>query len=107
MAGLIERLGIAGQVSARTTRYPDGAAVLDHLARGKGKEIGFGATTEILGYAKRGVKLVGPLPPELQSSTSYFATAIATGAAADAAQGFVRYITSPAARALLAAAGVE
>jgi molybdate transport system substrate-binding protein len=107
VAGLIERLGIAGQVSARTRRYPDGAAVLDHLARGKGKEIGFGAIPEILAYSKRGVKLVGPLPLELQSYTSYSATAIATGSAADTAQAFVRYITAPAARAALAAAGVE
>jgi len=107
VAGLLERLGIAERLKTRTTRYPDGAAVLGHLARGKGKEIGFAATTEIVAYGKKGVKLVGPLPPEVQSYTSYAATALAAGAAAEAAQAFVRYLTAPQARAALAAGGVE
>lgn len=107
VAGLVERLGIAERLKTKTTRYPDGAAVLNHIARGKGKEIGFGATTEIVAYGKKGVKLVGPLPPELQSYTSYAATAVAAGAVAEAAQAFVRYVTAPQARAALAATGVE
>jgi len=107
VAGVVERLGLAERLKSKTTRYPDGAAVLDHLARGKGKEIGFGATTEILAYGKKGLKLVGPLPPELQSYTSYAATAMAAGSAAEAAQAFVRYITTPSAKAALAATGVE
>jgi molybdate transport system substrate-binding protein len=107
VATLLERLGIAKQLNARTIRYPDGPRVLDHLIKGKGREIGFGATPEIIGYRKKGVKLVGPLPADLQSYTSYAATVVASGAAADAAQAFVRYITTPAARAAFAAIGVE
>jgi len=107
VASLLERLGIAEQLKAKTTRYPDGAGVLNHVIKGKGREIGFGATTEIIGYSKKGVRLVGPLPAELQSYTSYAATAVASGAAAEAAQAFVRYITTPAAKAAFAATGVE
>src|SRR5262249_54157055 len=43
---LFERLGVGTEVKAKETRYPDGAAVMEHVIHGKGKEIGFGATTE-------------------------------------------------------------
>lgn len=107
LAGLFDRLGIAEQLKAKTTRYPDGAAVLNHVIKGKGIEIGFGAITEIVEYKKRGLKLVGPLPAEIQNYTTYAATIVAGGAAADVAQAFVRYITTPAAKAAFAATGVE
>ncbi|MBI1998520.1 MAG: substrate-binding domain-containing protein, partial [Deltaproteobacteria bacterium] len=45
---LFVRLGIAAQLRTKTTRYPDAAAVLDHVSKGKNKEIGFGATTVIV-----------------------------------------------------------
>lgn len=58
LAGLFDRLGIAEQLKAKATRYPDGAAVLNHVSKGKGIEIGFGAITEIIEYKKKGLKLV-------------------------------------------------
>ena len=45
---LFERLGIAEHLKTKTVRYPDAAAVLDHVCKGKGDEIGFGATTVII-----------------------------------------------------------
>ena len=45
---LFERLGIAEHLKTKTVRYPDAAAVLDHIRKGKGDEIGLGATTVIL-----------------------------------------------------------
>src|SRR5207342_505634 len=39
---LFERLGIAEQLKPKTVRYPDAAAVLDHIAKGNGAEIGLG-----------------------------------------------------------------
>ncbi|HLQ27552.1 MAG TPA: substrate-binding domain-containing protein [Acidiferrobacterales bacterium] len=107
VAGLFDRLGIAEQLKAKTTRYPDGPAVLNHVIKGKGNEIGFGATTEINEYSKKGLKLVGPLPAEIQNYTAYAATAMADGAAVDVAQAFVRYLTTPAAKAAFAVTGVE
>src|SRR5262249_6440547 len=44
---LFERLGIADAIKAKTTRYPNGERVMEHLIHGKGNEIGFGAITEI------------------------------------------------------------
>lgn len=104
---LFDRLGMAGQVRAKSTRYPSGAAVLNHVIKGKGNEIGFGAITEIMQYSKQALKLVGPLPAEIQNYTTYVAMVVAGEAIADAALSLVRYITAPAAKAALAAAGIE
>ena len=59
------------RVKGKTTRYPDGAAVLEHVVAGKGREIGFAAMTEILLYQGKGLSLVGPLPAAVQNYTAY------------------------------------
>jgi molybdate transport system substrate-binding protein len=100
---LLKRLGVSEQVAAKSTRYPDGAAVMEHLSKGRGKEIGFGAMTEILLSKDKGVRLVGPLPADVQNYTSYAAVASGSGEA----QGFVRYLESTQAKALISAAGIE
>ncbi|MBI3063070.1 MAG: substrate-binding domain-containing protein [Deltaproteobacteria bacterium] len=105
LEGLFDRLGIGEQLKA--TRYPDAANVIDHIIKGKGNEIGLGATTVIAEAEKEGLKLVGPLPAEIQNYTTYAATVTAQGTARDTAQALVRYLTTPAARAALAAAGIE
>ena len=68
---LFDRLGIAAQLAAKTTRYPDFAAVLDHVSNGKGREVGLGATTVIIENDGKGVKFAGPLPEEIQNYTAY------------------------------------
>jgi molybdate transport system substrate-binding protein len=106
-ARLLERLGIAADVKAKTTRYPDGAAVLEHVIKGKGNEIGIGAKTEIIAYTKKGLRLVGPLPAEVQNYTTYTAGVMAAAASSDAARAFIRYLTAPPAKAAFAATGVD
>src|SRR6266571_967951 len=69
---LLKKMGIYEQLQARTTRY-DGASVMEHVLKGKGREIGFGPVTEILQHREKGLKLVGPLPSEVQNYTSYSA----------------------------------
>lgn len=104
---LFDRLGLAEQLKAKTTRYPDFAAVLSHVIKGKGNEIALGATAVIIEAANRGLKFVGPLPAEIQNYTNYAATVAADGAAKDTAREFVRYLTTPAAKAAFAEAGIE
>jgi molybdate transport system substrate-binding protein len=105
---LFERLGIATLLSAKTVRYPDFAAVLAHVSQGDGDEIGLGATTVIIEEGRdKGLKFAGPLPESIQNYTTYMATVAADGGAGDEAREFIRYLTSPAARELLAAAGIE
>ncbi len=104
---LFEQMGILGQLQPKTTRYQDGASVMEHVINGKGNEIGFGAITEINRYAPNGLKLVGPLPPEVQNYTSYDAALMSGATAADAAMAVLRLLATPAAKATFRAVGVE
>jgi molybdate transport system substrate-binding protein len=104
---LFEGLGVGAEVKAKETRYADGAAVMEHVIRGKGKEIGFGAITEIRLYGDKGAQFVGPLPPEAQNYTSYAAAPSAAPANRDGAAAFVKFLASPTARAAFLAKGVE
>ncbi len=107
LENLLKKMGIYEQVEARTTRYSDAAAVMEHVLKGKGREIGFGPVTEILLHREQGLKLVGPLPPEVQNYTSYSAAPMTAAANAELAKVFVRYLGSAEAKALLVAAGVD
>lgn len=104
---LLERLGLTETLRAKTVRYPDGAAVLERLARGQGREFGVAAITEIIAYAPKGVKLVGPLPAEVQNTTAYTATVLRASPSVDAARAFIAYVTTAGAKARFAAAGIE
>jgi molybdate transport system substrate-binding protein len=104
---LLKKMGVYDQVEKKTTRYADGAAVMEHVLKGKGSEIGFAPITEILLHRDHGVRLVGPLPAEVQNYTSYTAAVMAGAPAAGAAQELVRYLSTPAAKAMFVAAGIE
>lgn len=104
---LFSRLGIAAQLKNKTTRYPDAAAVLDHVSKGRNREIGFGGTTVILEGRNQGLVFVGPLPTEIQHYTTYAAMVTADSAAANAAGEFLVYLATDVARAILAEAGIR
>jgi molybdate transport system substrate-binding protein len=104
---LFESLGIGAWIREKSTRYPDFAAVLDHVSKSKGREIGLGATTVIIENENRGVRFAGPLPAEIQNYTTYVAALIAESEANEVAQQFMRYLASPTAKALLTAAGIQ
>ena len=50
---LLERLGIAGEVKGKTSLYSSGAAVFDHVLKGKGNDVGIGPVTTIMALAPR------------------------------------------------------
>ena len=103
---LLRGLGI--DVQGRATRFPDGASVMAHVLQSQhaGREIGLGATTEILLLRDKGLQFVGPLPPELQNFTTYTATPTRVAAPPEAVQALMRHLASPAARAGYVAAGI-
>ena len=107
LENLLKKMGVYDQVEKKTTRYADAAAVMDHVLKGKGREIGFAPVTEILLYREKGLRLVGPLPAEVQNYTSYAATVMNGAKAAGAAQEFVRYLGTPEAKKIFTAAGIE
>ena len=104
---LFGKMGIAEQLKAKTTRYATGAAVLEHVIKGKGNEIGFGAVTEIKMYETKGLRFVGPLPAEVQNYTSYDAVLMTGAASPDAARAVLRYLATPAGKAAFVSGGVE
>ncbi len=104
---MIEKLGIAGEVKAKTALYPDAAAVVDRIAKGKGNEVGFSPVPEIKQSEPKGVKLVGPLPADIQNYTTYAAAELAAATAKDAAKAFLVYLGTPEAKQTFAAAGIE
>jgi molybdate transport system substrate-binding protein len=104
---LFDLMGIGEQLKTKTTRYPDGAQVLEHVIAGKGNEIGFGAITEIKLYESKGARLVGPLPAQIQNYTHYTAGVMTDAHAEDSAKDFMVFLGTPAAKAALAAAGID
>ncbi len=103
----LKKQGLYEQVQARSTRYPDGASVLEHVLKGQGTEIGFGAITEILLYRDKGLKFVGPLPADIQNYTAYSATVMTGTTQAAAARAFVDYLGAASGQAIFKAAGIE
>jgi molybdate transport system substrate-binding protein len=105
LESLLKKMDVYAQVEGKTTRYADGASVMEHVIKGKGREIGFGAMTEILLYQNKGLKLVGPVPAEVQNYTAYTAAPLASNAQPALAQQFVTFLSGPG-KPLFVAAGV-
>jgi molybdate transport system substrate-binding protein len=101
--GLLQRLGLAEQTQAKTTRYA-GSEMFEHVIKGQGNELAFSPITEILLYRGKGLQFVGPLPTEIQNFTTYAAE---PAARSEVALAFVRFLGTPAAKAIFVAAGVE
>jgi molybdate transport system substrate-binding protein len=104
MAALIERLGIAADLRAKTRLYSDSQATLTAVAVGD-VSIGIGLTSDKVLAA--GVDLAGGLPPQIQSFTYYAAGVTSGSMQVEAASKLVAFLKSPAAKAILAAKGFE
>lgn len=102
----LDQLGIADQVRARLQYFPNGYAAMAYLAQSTGMlEMGITQITEIM--ANRGVTLVGPLPPELQSIAVYSVGLAAQSAHPERSKEFIRRLTGFNAHAVLSAAGFD
>jgi molybdate transport system substrate-binding protein len=104
--GMLKKVGVFDQIQGKLVRLWDGTAVMHHLMEGKGREFGFGGITDILGYRDQGLRLVGPLPAEIQNYANYSAAVIAAAPDAEAAHAFLTYLASPDGRALFVANGI-
>lgn len=104
---LFAKMGVLEQLKPKTTRYANAGSVMEHVIKGKGNEIGFGPITEIRLYEPKGLKLVGPLPAEVQNYTSYEAALMTGAASAEAARAVLRLLAMPAAKAVFVGAGIE
>jgi molybdate transport system substrate-binding protein len=101
---LLPRLGLAEALKGKLVLLPPENPAAHAIANGEA-EIGMTQISEILPYA--GAELVGPLPPELQLTTS-FAVAVASNAKqAAVAQSFISFLKTPSAAAVFKAKGLD
>ena len=54
-----------------------------------------------------GIKLLGPLPGDLQSTLTYTAVLLANTSQRDTADGFIKFLMSPQAKEIFAANGAK
>jgi molybdate transport system substrate-binding protein len=104
---MLRKIGVYEQIEKKTTRYASAAEVMDHLLKGKGREVGFAPMTEIMLYQPKGLHFVGPLPAEVQQYNAYVASPMRGAANAAAASALVRFLGTAPAKAALKGGGVE
>jgi molybdate transport system substrate-binding protein len=103
LAGLMQRLGLAADIKAKTRLFPSGTEVAEAVAKGE-TEIGIGVASD--------AKIVPgldsfPLPTEAQSYSSYVAGISSGSKQADAGKALIAFLTSPAVKQALTANGFE
>ena len=104
IARMMTRLGIAGLVKPKTSIMFAIGGGTAAVARGD-VEIGLFNISEIL--SDKGVALVGPLPPSLQSYITFVGAIHAGSASPDAARDFLRSLAAPQARDAWVRGGLE
>jgi molybdate transport system substrate-binding protein len=98
VAEVLARLGISEEINRKAT-LGQGGYVVEPVGRGE-IELGIHQISEILPV--KGVKLVGPLPPELQKYTVYAAVPVSQSRLV---LDFIDHLTGPEAKTRLAQAG--
>jgi molybdate transport system substrate-binding protein len=108
-ATLLEKLGLKEKLGARLAVVDSGSAVMKTIeSRGPGA-IGLAQISEVMVMMDKGcrVKLVAPLPGEIQNETSYEAAATAASASPEAAKKLAASLASDAAKKVFAATGIS
>ena len=103
LAAVLARLGIEDAIKAKAVLVPGGYAA-ERVAKGEA-DIVVHQISEILPV--KGVKLIGPLPVELQLYTTYTAGLMSGSTQAEAARAWIRYLAGPAGRRSFAERGME
>jgi molybdate transport system substrate-binding protein len=103
-ANAIDRLGIAHALKPKIVRTtPNG--IFEPVLKGKGNDMVAGTIPLIA--TTPGIKLLGPLPGDLQSTLTYTAVLRANTSQRDAAEGFIKFLVSPQAKNTFAANGAR
>ncbi|KQM70118.1 extracellular solute-binding protein [Xylophilus sp. Leaf220] len=101
--GLFRRMGLAEQMRGKAVLVP-GGLVAERLVTGEA-DLAVHQISEILPVA--GATLAGPLPAEVQNTTSYIGAVSARPAHPEAAQAFLAALAAPEAAEVLRAKGME
>jgi len=103
LVGLFEKMGIAGDIKPKA-KLKRGGYVADLIASGEA-ELGLHQISEILPV--KGVKLVGPLPAEIQNYTTYAAAVGKDAKQPDGASAMLKLLTGAVAEPVLKSRGME
>ena len=103
LTGLFDKLGIAAEIKPKA-KLKQGGYVADLIASGEA-ELGLHQISEILPV--KGVKLVGPLPAEIQNYTTYAAAVSTDAKQPDAARALIKLLSGSSADSVLKARGME
>lgn len=101
---LLQKLGIADEISKKVVLGKGGFDVAGLVAEGKA-EIGTTFISEVLPV--KGVKIVGPLPGDLHNTNTYTAALYARAASPEGGRSLLRKLTDVASRPRWLAAGLE
>src|SRR5213080_1075799 len=102
-ASVLQRLGIADAVKAKTKLVPGGYPA-ELVAKGEAELVAH-QISEILPV--KGVTLVGPLPKDLQKITTYSAGLAARSAVPEAARALIAFMARPDFKSRFAEAGLD
>ena len=102
-AKVMERLGIADQLKAKT-KFIDGIPVAEVVAKGE-VEIGLQQINVIIPV--KGADYIGPLPKELQETVKFAAAVLTVSKQPEVARAFLRFIASAEAASLLRKSAME
>jgi len=101
---VIERLGIAEEMKAKTKFPPEGGFTARLLVTGDA-ELAVQQIRELISIPD--VELLGPLPGDLQSVTTFAAAIPSAAHQPDAARALIKYLQSPEATAVMKAKGLD
>lgn len=104
LAALFERWGIAETVRERIVQAPPGVPVGTLVARGE-VALGFQQLSELLHVP--GITVLGPLPPEIQITTTFSAGVCTNAAQPEAARALIAFMASGAAAEAKRRQGME
>jgi molybdate transport system substrate-binding protein len=104
IVSLFEKMGIGDQVKPKLKQTPTGVFVGSIIASGD-VEIGFQQVSELMHFA--GIDYLGPLPADVQYITIFSSGVHAGAKQEDAAKALVKFITAPAAAAVIKKHGLE
>ena len=103
LTGLFDKLGLAAEIKPKA-KLKQGGYVADLIASGEA-ELGLHQISEILPV--KGVKLVGPLPAEIQNYTTYAAAVGKDAKQPEAATAMLKLLAGPSAEGVLKARCME
>ena len=104
LEALFGRWGIYEQIKPRIVQAPPGVPVGSLVARGE-VELGFQQLSELINLP--GITIVGPMPAEIQSITTFVGAVSTTSAHPGPAQDLLAFLSAPQAASVILRQGME